>query len=114
MSARDWRGRIEDILEAIGNLQEYVEGMTAQEFEADKKTVRAAAYDIGVIGEAARSIPPEVRERWPEVPWPKMQAIRNVVMHEYFRVDVGILWQTIKQDLPPLVPLLRTILEQGL
>jgi uncharacterized protein with HEPN domain len=112
MSARDWRGRIEDILEAIGNLQEYVEGMSREKFAADKKTARAAAYDVGVIGEAARTIPPDVRARWPEVPWEKMQAIRNVVVHEYFRVDVDILWHTITGDLPPLVPFLRSMLER--
>ena len=112
MSARDWIGRIEDVLEAIGNLQQYVAGMTFEQFAADKKTVRAAAYEIGVIGEAARYVPPEVRSRYSEIPWGKMQAIRNVIVHEYFRVDVSILWQTITHNLPPLIPRLRKILEQ--
>jgi uncharacterized protein with HEPN domain len=74
--------------------------------------VRAAAYEIGIIGEAARHVPPEVRRRHPEIPWEQMRQIRNIVVHEYFRLDVGILWQTITENLPPLLPLLQKILEQ--
>ncbi len=112
MSTRDWRVRLEDILEAIGNLQTYIQGMAFEEFAADIKTVRASAYEVGIIGEATRHIPDEVRTRYPQVPWDKMQAIRNVVVHEYFRVDVAILWQTITQNLPPLVPVLQEILRR--
>jgi len=111
MSPRDWQYRVEDLLEAIENAQAYVEGMAFEQFAADKKTIRAAAYELGVIGEAVRHLPAEVRERHPGLPWGKMQALRNVVIHEYFRVDIGILWQTIKHDLPPLAPLLRKMLE---
>ena len=110
MSPRAWTHRIEDILEAVANAQTYVEGLSFELFAADRKTVRAVAYEIGVIGEATRHIPVEVRERHPRLPWGKMQSIRNIVVHEYFRVDIGILWETVKHDLPPLVPLLREML----
>jgi uncharacterized protein with HEPN domain len=112
MSPRDWRLRLEDILEAILNTQAYVRGMTFPDFAADLKTIRAAAYEIGIIGEAAGRIPPEVRTRHPEVPWDKMQAVRNVIVHEYFRLDVAILWQTVTQNLPPLIPLLKELLSR--
>jgi len=112
MSRDRWRYRVDDILESIANLQEYVKGMTFEVFAADKRTVRAAAYEIGIIGEAARHVPPEVRRRHPEIPWEQMRQIRNIVVHEYFRLDVGILWQTITENLPPLLPLLQKILEQ--
>ncbi|MBI4572942.1 MAG: DUF86 domain-containing protein [candidate division NC10 bacterium] len=112
MSPRDWRIRLQDIVEAIRNTQGYIEGMTYEAFAADLKTVRATAYDIGIIGEAASRIPDEVRSRYPHVPWDKMQAIRNVIVHEYFRLDVAILWQTITQNLPPLLPMLEEILQR--
>lgn len=112
MSARDWRVRLEDILEAIHNLRAYSQNLTFEEFAADIKTVRASAYEVGIIGEATRHIPEEVRARYPQVPWEKMQAIRNVIVHEYFRVDVAILWQTVTQNLPPLEPSLQEILDQ--
>jgi uncharacterized protein with HEPN domain len=86
--------------------------MAFDAFVADPKTVRAAAYEIGIIGEAASRIPEEVRTRYPHVPWDKMQAIRNVIVHEYFRLDVAILWQTITQNLPPLIPMLEEILKR--
>ena len=110
MSPREWQYRVEDLLEAIENAQAYVEGMAFEHFAADRKTIRAAAYELAVIGEAVRNLPDEVRNRHPEVPWSKMQAFRNVVVHEYFRVDIGVLWQTITHDLPPLAPLLREML----
>lgn len=101
-----------DILESIANVRSYTGGMTFEDFAEDKKTVRAVAYEIGVIGEAARHVPPGVRERYPEVPWSEMQGIRNVVVHEYFRIDELILWDTVERDLPPLVPMLEDILER--
>ena len=113
MSPRDWRLRLEDLLEAIRNIQSYVRGMSFADFAADAKTIRACAYEIGVIGEAATRIPAEVKARYPEVPWEKMQGIRNIIVHEYFRLDVAILWQTITQNLPPLVSLLERILTEN-
>jgi len=113
MSPRDWRLRLEDILDAIRNTQGYVRGMTYPDFAADLKTIRAAAYEIGIIGEAANRVPAEVRSRHPELPWDKMQAVRNVIVHEYFRLDVAILWQTVTQNLPPLIPLLEELLSRS-
>ncbi len=101
---------LEDILEATDNLQRFTEGLTFEEFARDVKTIRASAYELGIVGEATAGIPTDVRSAHPEIPWEKMQAMRNVVFHEYFRVDVSILWQTVTQNLPPLVPLLRAML----
>lgn len=80
MSPRDWRVRLEDILEASRNTQSYIRGMTFDAFAADPKGIRAAAYEIGIIGEAASRIPEVVRRHYPHVPWLKMQAIRNVIV----------------------------------
>ena len=55
-------------------------------------------------------MPLEVQQSWPQLPWREMGDLRNVVIHEYFGVDLEILWETIHQDLPPLVPLLREML----
>lgn len=112
MSPRDWRVRLEDNVDAIRNTQAFVRGMTSVDFAADLKTMRAAAYEIGIIGEAASRIPIDVRTRYPDVPWDKMQGVRNVIVHEYFRPDVNILWQTVTQNLPPLVPLLEDLLSR--
>lgn len=112
MPSRDWRLRIQDILEAIAEIEDFTEGMTFASFATDKKTIKAVISNISIIGEAARSkhIPTDVQVRHPEIPWDDMRGIRNKVVHEYFRVELEILWETIKHDLPPLVPQLQELL----
>jgi len=75
MSPRDWRLRLEDILDAIRNTRAYMRGMTFPDFAADLKTIRAAACEIGIIGAAASRISVEVRTRYPDLPWDKMPAV---------------------------------------
>ena len=111
MSPERWTVRLEHILESIANIRSFTEGMSFDAFAADKKSVRAVAYEFAVIGEAARNVPAEVQQRHPEIPWGEMQGMRNVVIHQYNRVNVKVLWDTLTHDLPPLVPLLRDILE---
>lgn len=91
MSSRDWKLRGEDILEAIARIKRYVEGMTIDDFSGDEKTIDAVIRNISVIGEAARHIAPEVRERYPQVPWAEMAGMRNIVVQECFGVSVPIL-----------------------
>ena len=112
MSGREWRLRVEDILEAVARLQRYTAGRTLATFESDDLLVDAVVRNFIVIGEAARNIPPEIETRYSQIPWTKMRAMRNVVVHVYFAVDASILWQTIQDDLPPLVAALQPLLEQ--
>ena len=111
MSPRDFTMRIEDILEAIANIQSYVKGMDLKQFKADRRTVDAVVRNITVVGEAARYIPDEIVSRYPDVPWLEMRDIRNVVVHEYFGVSLDILWETTQRDLPPLIRQLQQILK---
>ena len=110
MPPRSWRVRIEDILDAIDNIEHYVAGLDFDAFEADRKTVDAVERNLEIIGEATANLPDEVLVRWPEVPWRYMKGVRNLLAHEYFGVDVGIIWQTIQEDLPAITPLLHKVL----
>jgi uncharacterized protein with HEPN domain len=110
---RDWRLRLEDIVSAGDSIAQYVRGMTFDVFRADRKTVDAVVRNLEVIGEAARHVPNDVRDRYPEVAWSDMSDMRNVLIHEYFGVDLPILWKTIGSDLPPVVSALRTILREA-
>jgi uncharacterized protein with HEPN domain len=110
MPPRSWRVRIEDILDAIDNIEHYVAGLDFDAFDADRKTVDAVERNLEIIGEATANLPDEVLARWPEVPWRYMKGVRNLLAHEYFGVDVGILWQTIQEDLPAITPLLHKVL----
>jgi uncharacterized protein with HEPN domain len=104
--------RIEDILEAIDEIVSFTDGMTFETFAADRRTARAVLYDFVIIGEAARHVPSEVEARHPSVPWGKMRGMRNVMVHEYPRIVLRTVWDTLQEDLPPLVPLLRDVLER--
>ncbi len=110
MPPRSWRVRIEDILDAIDNIEHYVAGLDFDAFDADRKTVDAVERNLEIIGEATANLPDEVLARWPEVPWRYMKGVRNLLAHEYFGVDVGIIWQTIQEDLPAITPLLHKVL----
>jgi uncharacterized protein with HEPN domain len=82
------------------------------DFRRDSKT-DAVLTKIIVIGEAAALVPAEVQDRHTEVPWRKLKGLRNVIVHQYDRVDVGIVWNVIHSDLPPLAPLLeKVVLEE--
>ena len=107
MPFSDWRSRIEDILDSIGAIRRYTEGMTVDAFVADPKTVDAVLRHFIVIGEAARHVPPDLAARHPAVPWRQIRGLRNIAVHEYGRVNNQVIWQTISQDLTPLERSLR-------
>ena len=112
MHPRGWRLRLQDTLEAIAAIEEFIEGLTFETFSADRRTVYAVILSFIIIGEAARHIPAEIEARYPAVPWADMRDMRNVIVHEYFRWSLEIVWDTRTNNLPPLVPLLREILER--
>jgi uncharacterized protein with HEPN domain len=74
--------------------------MAFAEFDQDAKTIKAVLYNLAIIGEAVSRLMPEVESLYPEIPWIDIRAIRNVIVHEYFRVDLSIIWETIQTDLP--------------
>ena len=111
MSPRDFIMRLEDILDAIGKIQAYVDGMDFKQFKADSRTVDAIVRNITIIGEAARHVPEGIVNRYKDIPWLEMQDIRNVVVHEYFGISLDILWETIQHDLPPLIEHLKRVIK---
>src|SRR4051812_36742620 len=102
MSSRAWRHRIEDILDAIAEIQSFVAGATQEQFRTDAKTLKAVAADLMIIGEAANHVPDDVQDANVDVPWVVLRAMRNRVVHVYFDIDPVILWDTIHNDLPKL------------
>ena len=86
--------------------------MDEHQFYQDGKTIDAVIRNLEIIGEAARFIPNEVLDRFPEIPWVKMRGIRNILMHEYFGVSLPIIWHTIQNDLEPLILPLEKVIEE--
>ncbi len=113
MSPRLWEHRITDIVEAIKKIQTYVKGMDFEVFQSDPKTIDAVIRNFIVIGEAARSMPKEITDKHPLVPWRLMGDMRNFAIHEYWGVELDTIWETIQNDLPPLLPLLNRVLKES-
>jgi len=112
MSPRVWTERVQDILEAIAEIHSFIQGMDFGMFQGDAKTIKAVQLNFIVIGEAASHIPNDVQETHPEVPWHLMRAMRNRLVHVYFSVDPHIVWDTVHNDLPPLVEPLKHLLSE--
>ena len=109
MSSRKVNQRIQDILDIGAEIEVFTQGMSFNDFQEDTKTVRAVLYNVAVIGEAAASLMPEVEVAYPEIPWVDIRGMRNIVIHEYFRVNLEIIWQTIQTELPPLLRQLQEL-----
>lgn len=113
MPPREWRFRLQDILAAIQQVQDYTTGMDLESFAASAVVVDAVLYRIAVIGEAARAIPDEVKAQHRSIPWRAIQGMRNRLVHEYFGVRLETVWETIEVDLPGLVVLLTGLADQS-
>jgi uncharacterized protein with HEPN domain len=86
--------------------------MSFEKFQGDETVTKAVLYDFVIIGEATRNIPVNIQSRYPQIPWRLMAGMRNVVVHEYFRTNLVRIWETINNELPPLVPQLQDLLER--
>ncbi|MFH1733126.1 MAG: HepT-like ribonuclease domain-containing protein [bacterium] len=79
----------------------------------DRKTIDAVIMKLAVIGEAVKYIPASVQDSYPDIPWRKMQGLRNVLIHEYDRISLDVIWYVIQSDLPPLISPLTAIYERA-
>lgn len=107
MKDRIYADYFQDILDSIGEIEMFVKGLSFDDFTKDRKTVNAVLRSLEVIGEAARKIPESLRIQYPEVPWKKMTGMRDKLIHEYFGVDLETVWQTVREDLPKIKPLIE-------
>jgi uncharacterized protein with HEPN domain len=104
------------MLEAARLACSYVEGMTKEDYLADKRTQQATILNIVVIGEAATKLlkdHPEFLNCHPQVPWRNMKGMRNRIAHGYFDINLDVVWETIQTALPALLEQLPAILEEA-
>ncbi len=100
MSKRSLKLLVEDIWESIEKIERYTEGLTQNDFRGDEKTTDAVVRNLEIIGEAAGRLSEDFTDRHPEIEWVKIVGLRNRIVHEYFGVDLQIIWQILKNDLP--------------
>ncbi|KAF0216754.1 MAG: hypothetical protein FD174_3577 [Geobacteraceae bacterium] len=108
---REVRDYLNDILQSVADIRSFVTGMSYDQFCADRKTLNAVVRSLEIIGEATKKIPADIRTRNPELPWIEIAAMRDKLIHEYFGVDLEIVWETVQNDLAPLEGAIRQVLE---
>lgn len=111
MSSRDWHFRIQDILKSIQKIETFIDGMTASQFKKNELVIDAVVRNLEIIGEASKNISLSTRRLYPNIPWNQMNGMRNILIHEYFGVDVATVWHTAKIHLPILKKQLESILD---
>ncbi len=113
MSPRSWCFRLNDILQASQKIVSHTQDMDYRQFCPNDRHVDAVLHNLTAVGEVSRSIPDEIKIRYPHVAWDEMRDMRNVVIHEYFGVDLSVVWQTVQEDLPKLIKQVKEILDES-
>lgn len=111
MRAKGDRLRLAHILESALMISRWLMAVAKDRFFEDELLQEAVIRRLEVIGEAAKNVSPELKERHPEVPWKEMSGMRDVLIHEYFGVDLEQVWETATQDVPELARQIRAILQ---
>lgn len=112
MKDRIYLDYVQDIIDSIRDIEDFVKGMKFEEFKKDRKTINAVVRSIEVIGEASKKLPASLTVHYPEVPWKKMAGMRDKLIHEYFGIDLEILWKVAKEDIRSIRPAIRQILRE--
>ncbi|MEM1557478.1 MAG: DUF86 domain-containing protein [Thermoproteota archaeon] len=99
---KDPRIFIEHVLESINAIEKYIEGLSKEEFLASMEKQDAVIRRLEVIGEAVKHIPNEIREKYPDIPWKRIAGMRDVLIHEYFGVDLELTWKVAKDEITDL------------
>jgi uncharacterized protein with HEPN domain len=99
---RDVNLFIQDIIENIKDIESFSKGLSRDRFEKDKLKQNAIIRSLEIIGEAAKNVPNQFRERYNKIPWKDISGFRDVLSHSYFGVDLDRVWNIIEIDLPEL------------
>ena len=99
---RDSRLYFQDIVESISAIEEYTGTLTEEGFYKNKQARDAVIRRLEIIGEAAKNVPEDIRARYPAIPWKDIAGMRDVLIHEYFGVNLKRVWDVIKTHLPEL------------
>jgi uncharacterized protein with HEPN domain len=108
---KDDASRLQDILEAVSRIEKYAQ-RGRDNFDCDELVQTWMLHNLQIIGEAARNVSRGLQARHPEVPWRQIVAMRNILVHDYFTVDLEEVWAAVVRDLPDLQTKIRSILQE--
>jgi uncharacterized protein with HEPN domain len=108
--SREFLDFVEDILDGMNKAELLLEGIRYSQFKADFRINFAVVRALEIIGEAAKRLPEDLRQRYPDIPWKGMAGMRDRIIHGYDNVDFQIVWDVVKRDIPEIKPKIERIL----
>ena len=106
---RDQKLYVRDILNAIKLIESFVQDMDHEEFMNDAKTQSAVIRQFEIIGEAVKKLDPGLTQGYPEMDWTAIAGMRDLLIHQYFGVDLDIVWESLKVDFPAFKKIMMEI-----
>jgi len=103
---------LQHILESVCEIEKYIKGVTEDQFIHSTQIQDAVIRRLEIIGEAAKRIPKEITKRYDFIPWKKIAGTRDVLIHDYFTIDIEAVWETITKDIPKLKQDIQKILKE--
>lgn len=106
---KDDRATLVDMLEFVREIGTFVEGRSRRDLDTDRTLLRALERMLELVGECARRVSESTRNAHPSIPWRAMIGMRNIIAHEYGRVDLDLVWRTVQRDMPPVAEALELV-----
>lgn len=110
--SRDPRLYLDEILESIAQIETYTTGLTADQYQEDRLVQDAVVRRLEIIGEAVKHLPSEIKDRNPDIPWRQIAGTRDVLIHDYFEVDIDLTWAVVQTSLSSLKARVAAILHE--
>ena len=110
---REYDLYLEDMLDAVDKIHRYLHGVTRDELDRDSMRLDAVLSNLELVGEAAKNVPLEARHDWPDVEWRKIAGLRDILTHQYFGLDLDIVWDIVTHKLGELRPILVDMLRSS-